>query len=97
MWTFYYINSGVTSAMMLEIVPVEEMGKWSGLQGLFRGMVTVPAPILGGLIWRELGPAYVFLMPLLVDLLLRIPLLITVPETLNLDGTPHADSSRDNE
>jgi len=93
MWTFYYINSGVTGAMMLEIVPVEEIGKWSGLQGLFRGMVTVPAPILGGLIWRELGPAYVFLVPLLVDLLLRIPLLITVPETLNLDGTAHTDSS----
>ncbi len=85
MWTFYYINSGITGAMTLEIVPVEQMGKWSGLQGLFRGMVTVPAPILGGLIWRELGPAYVFLVPLAIDICLRIPLLTTVPETLNMD------------
>jgi MFS family permease len=85
LWTFYYINSGVTGAMTLELVPVEEMGKWSGLQGLFRGMVTIPAPILGGLIWKELGPAYVFLVPLVVDLFLRIPLLTTVPETLNLE------------
>jgi MFS family permease len=83
LWTFYFINSGVTGAMALELVPVGEMGKWSGLQGLFRGMVTIPAPILGGLIWRELGPMYVFLVPLVIDLFLRIPLLMTVPETLN--------------
>jgi Na+/melibiose symporter-like transporter len=82
-WTFYYINSGVTGAMALELVPVAEQGKWSGLQGLFRGLVAVPAPILGGLIWRELGPTYVFLVPLAVDLLVRIPLLTTVPETLH--------------
>lgn len=85
LWTFYYINSGVTGAMTLEVVPVEKMGKWSGLQGLFRGLVAVPAPILGGLIWRELGPLYVFLVPVAVDLMLRIPLLTTVPETLHIE------------
>ena len=86
LWTFYYINSGVTSAMTLELVPVEEMGKWSGLQGLFRGLITVPAPILGGILWKNLGPAYVFLVPVVVDLVLRLPLLATVDETLALDG-----------
>ena len=85
LWTFYYINSGVTGAMTLEVVPVEKMGKWSGLQGLFRGLVAVPAPIVGGLIWRELGPLYVFLVPVAVDLMLRIPLLTTVPETLHIE------------
>ncbi len=84
LWTFYYINSGVTGAMALELVPVEEMGKWSGLQGLFRGMVTIPAPVVGGLIWERLGPMYVFLVPVAVDLLVRIPLLTTVPETLGV-------------
>lgn len=100
LWTFYYINSGVTGAMMLEIVPVEDMGKWSGLQGLFRGLVAVPAPILGGLIWRELGPMYVFLVPLVVDLVLRIPLLTTARETLSLGQTEHSgldDGTKDGE
>ena len=83
--TFYFISSGVTGAMTLELVPVEQMGKWSGLLGLVRGLVTIPAPILGGLIWEELGPAYVFLIPLVVDLLLKIPLLTTIPETLDQD------------
>lgn len=82
MQTFYAISSGVAGAMTLELVPVEQMGRWSGLLGLFRGLVTIPAPFLGGLIWKGLGPAYVFLIPIAVDLLLKIPLLTTIPETL---------------
>lgn len=80
--TFYFISSGVTGAMTLELVPLEQMGKWSGVLGLFQGLVTIPAPILGGFIWKSLGPAYVFLIPLGVDLALKIPLLSTIPETL---------------
>jgi len=80
--TFYAISSGVAGAMTLELVPVEQMGRWSGLLGLVRGLVTIPAPVISGLIWKELGPAYVFLIPILIDLLLRIPLLTTIPETL---------------
>jgi len=80
--TFYLVSAGVTGAMTLELVPVEQMGRWSGLLGLLRGLVTIPAPILGGLIWDGLGPAYVFIIPLAVDLLFRIPLLTTIPETL---------------
>ena len=80
--TFYSISSGATSAMTMELVPVEQQGRWSGLLGLFTGLVTIPAPIIGGLIWRELGPMYVFLIPIALDLLLRVPLLSTVSETL---------------
>jgi len=81
--TFYFISSGVTNAMTLELVPVKQMGKLSGLVGLFRGLVTIPAPILGGLIWDHLNPAYVFLIPIAVDLLLKLPLLAKIPETLS--------------
>lgn len=79
---FYSLSSGIAGAMTLELVPLEEQGKWSGVLGLFTGLLTIPAPILGGLIWRELGPIYVFLIPVALDLLLRIPLLATVSETL---------------
>ena len=82
--TFYAISAGITGAMSLEVVPVEQMGKWSGMLGVFDGLVMIPAPVIGGLIWRELGPAYVFILPLAVDLLVRIPLLISVPETLRM-------------
>jgi MFS family permease len=89
--TFYAISSGITSAMTLELVPVERMGKWSGVLGLFGGLVTIPAPVIGGLIWRELGPMYVFLIPLAIDLLVRIPLLATIPETLRTERPPQVE------
>jgi MFS family permease len=80
--TFYAISSGVTSAMTLELVPLEKVGKWSGVLGLFRGLVAIPAPVIGGLVWKKLGPLYVFLIPLVIDLVFRVPLLATIPETL---------------
>ena len=83
---FYTISSGATNAMTLELVPLEQQGRWGGLLGLFTGLVTIPAPIIGGLIWRELGPLYVFVIPIVFDLFFRVPLLTTVPETL---GTEH--------
>jgi len=79
---FYSISTGATSAMTLELVPLEQQGRWGGLLSLFTGLVTIPAPIIGGLIWRELGPMYVFIVPIVFDLLFRVPLLATVPETL---------------
>jgi len=85
--TFYAISSGVMSAMTLELVPVDRVGKWSGALGLFRGLVAILAPAISGLIWRELGPLYVFLIPLVIDLVLRVPLLASMPETLEARPT----------
>ena len=85
---FYTISSTATSAMTLELVSLEQQGKWGGLLGLFTGLLTVPAPIIGGLIWRELGPLYVFVIPVVADLLLRVPLLATVTETLVTEDHP---------
>jgi MFS family permease len=82
---FYNLSSGATNAMTLEVVSLEQQGRWGGLLGFFAGLVTIPAPLLGGLIWRELGPTYVCLVPLALDLLIRIPLLATVPETLDAE------------
>ena len=79
---FYNISLGAVDAMTLELLPLEQQGRWGGLLGLFAGLVIIPAPIIGGLIWRELGPIYVFLIPIVFDIVLRIPLLTTVPETL---------------
>jgi len=82
LWGFYPIMTVVTSSMTLELVPLEHMGRWSGLLGVFAGLVTVPAPLIGGLIWRHVGPAYVFIIALVLDMALRLPLLMTIPETL---------------
>ena len=84
----YNIAVATTSAMTLEILPLEQQGRLGGLLGLFAGLVSIPAPIVGGIIWRELGPVYVFILPIAFDLVFRIPLLATVPETLRQEGAP---------
>jgi len=82
LWGFYLIMTVITSSMTLELVPLEQMGRWSGVLGVFAGLVTVPAPLIGGLIWQHVGPSYVFIVPIVLDLALRVPLLATIPETL---------------
>lgn len=51
--------------------------------------------LLGGLIWDNLDPACVFLIPMVVDLLFKIPLLTTIPETLSKAAKEEADGWND--
>jgi len=69
-------------SMTPELVPRDCLGRWRGLIDLFTGLVSIPAPIIGGYIWEHLGPSWVFIIPTLIDLFVVIPILITVPETL---------------
>lgn len=80
---FYMSLFILTGTMTSELVPIEQMGRWAGIVGLFRGIFTIPAPLLGGFIWTHFNPAYVFILPIILDLFFRIPLLTTIPETLN--------------
>ncbi len=80
---FYMSLFVLTGTMTSELVPIEQMGRWSGIVGLFRGLFTIPGPLLGGIIWTHFNPMYVFLLPIVLDLFFRLPLLTTIPETLN--------------
>jgi hypothetical protein len=42
--------------------------------------------LLGGLIWDWLGSQYVFFVFIGIDLVFRVPLLISMPETLASPG-----------
>jgi len=68
------------SPLQTELVPVEYRGRWRGILGTFSGLASIPAPIIGGMIWDTLGPSALILAPILIDLLVRIPLLTTIPE-----------------
>jgi MFS family permease len=70
-------------AMTAELVPRDCIGRWRGLIGLCLGLAAIPGPIVGGLIWERLGPMWVFIIPIFVELFIRMPLLYTVPETLH--------------
>ncbi len=70
-------------AMTPELVPRDCIGRWRGLIGLCLGLAAIPGPIVGGWIWENIGPMWVFIIPIFVELFIRMPLLYTVPETLH--------------
>ena len=68
-------------AMTAELVPTQLLGRWYGLLGLFRGIISVIAPIIGGAFWVMFTPESIFLFLILTQIL-RLVLLLPVPETL---------------
>ena len=81
---FNSIGMALASSMTAEIMPREQMGRWIGVVGLFRSLLSIPAPTLGGLIWEQIGPQYVFLAAVAIDAGIRLPLLALTRETLHL-------------
>jgi hypothetical protein len=51
-------------------------------------MIRVPASILGGYLYEEVNPIFVFIIPVLVDALVRLPILFTIPDTLKKKVQP---------
>jgi MFS family permease len=72
----------VWSAMSMEMVPEDQRGRWSGMLMLFDNIALIPAPIIGGILYETVGPAVLFVLPVVIDLFLRIPVLLTTHETL---------------
>jgi MFS family permease len=83
---FNSISMALASAMTAEIMPKEQMGRWIGIVSLFRGLLSIPAPLIGGLIWEHIGPQHVFFAAIAMDAFLRLPLLASVRETLHLSS-----------
>lgn len=74
-------------SMTPELVPPDCLGRWRGLIGFVTGLMSIPAPIVGGYIWERFGPEWVFILITALDLLVLTPLLYTVPETLDNNAT----------
>jgi len=81
---FIYICAVITGAMTFELVPADQMGRWMGIVRFFRMLLAAGAVYLAGVIWDNIGPQYLFLAVIGLDLFIMIPLLIGMPETLGL-------------
>jgi MFS family permease len=79
---FFYLGSPIAAAMERELVPQEQMGRWLGIVRFSRMISNALIAVIAGLIWDRIGPQYVFLGFIALDLVLRAPLLIRMPETL---------------
>jgi MFS family permease len=81
---FFYVSATVSGAMTFELVPAEQMGKWLGIIRLVWLFLSAGSAYAAGVIWDGIGPKYVFLIIIALDLFIRIPLLMGMPETLDL-------------
>jgi len=81
---FFTISSVTAGAMAYELVPKVHMGRWLGMSRFFRMLLAAVAATVAGLIWDHIGPAYVFVVVIGLELVIRMPLLMTMPETLHL-------------
>lgn len=79
-WMLFGVTQGAMSA---ELVPTHLLGKWYGLLGIFNGIMSVVAPLIGGLIWSVVGPTQVLLSIILAQMLKVTLLWIVIPETLD--------------
>jgi MFS family permease len=76
---FFMITGIVTTAMTRELVPPEQMGRWTGILGLGRMGLAAIMTYACGLIWDHIGPQYVFWF-IIIFYVIRLPLLISMPE-----------------
>lgn len=68
--------------MNFEMVSEEKRGRWLGILGFFN-ILSFPISILGGLMWQQGMMVEVLLLPILLEVLIAIPILRTVPDTLD--------------
>ncbi len=80
---FYFIGAAIAAALERELVPPEQMGRWIGVNRFFKMVVSGILALTAGIIWDKIGPQYLFLAFVGIDLLIRMPLLISIPETLH--------------
>ncbi len=86
--SFYYIGGPIAAAMERELVPAAQMGRWIGISRVVKMLLSAVLVLVAGLIWDSLGPAYVFLVFVAIDLGVRLPLLVSMPETLMMRFSP---------
>ncbi len=85
---FFYLGGPIQGAMERELVPAAQMGRWIGIARIVRLLLSAVMALVAGLIWDGVGPAFVFLTYIAIDLLVRVPLLATMADTLDLGHPP---------
>ena len=89
---FYFIGAPITAAIERELVPPEQMGRWLGINRFFKMILNASLALVAGFIWDKMGPEYIFIAFIGFDLLIRMPLLISIPETLHARFKSDADA-----
>ncbi len=84
-WVFRGVGmaSSAWETLGMELVPSGQRGRWLGITNTLSSLFRIPAPIIGGILYRGVNPSLIFIIPLFLDMCIRIPLLaLKVPETI---------------
>lgn len=90
---FQEIGAPVSGAIQNELVPRQIIGRWQGVVRFFSSLFGAFLAAVAGIIYDTLGGQYVFIIYLACEAFLRIPLLLSLPETLTykVDESKFAD------
>ncbi|MBE6036500.1 MAG: MFS transporter [Clostridiales bacterium] len=80
---FQEIGGTISASIQHELVPNRIRGRWSGVNSFTTSMVSAGMAAVSGLIYENMGPHWVFLIYILCELLIRLPLMLSIPETLS--------------
>jgi len=75
----------ISAAMSFEQVSAKDINDWMAVQRCFRMLTGAVLTLLSGFIWDHLGARWVFYLAIGIDAFVRIPLLLTIPETLKAE------------
>ena len=79
---FQEIGATVAGSIAHELVPHRIMGRWLGATAMFTQLFSALMAALSGLIYDNIGGKWVFIIYIVCELVIRIPLLLSMPETL---------------
>ena len=79
---FQEIGQVITGSMQHELVPAWARGRWSGVNSFVGSMVCAAIAAVAGMIYDGIGAHWLFIIYIAAEILIRVPLLISLPETL---------------
>ena len=79
---FQEMSMTLAGSVQHELIPGWVRGRWSGVLSFTGAIVSATMAALSGIIYDNIGANWVFIIYIAAELLIRLPLLVSMPETL---------------
>ncbi len=79
---FQEIGMVINGSMQHELVPAWARGRWSGVNGMTGSLLSAAVAAIAGNLYDSMGGHMVFLIYIVMELIIRLPILFSLPETL---------------
>ncbi len=82
---FQEIGLTIAGSIQHELVPAWARGRWSGVNSFIGSTVSAAVAAVAGIIYDTIGPQWLFIIYIASEALIRLPLLMSLPETLRYE------------